>query len=78
MNIFYFISPGGENIFANICGIFYKNVIWKKMFRMQLLDDIKTLMLDFINKISKMFNFKTFKIVLLATINSKIVASWLY
>ena len=48
------------------------------MFRMQLLHDIKTLMLDFINKRSKMFNFKTFKIVLLATTNSKIVASWLY
>ena len=40
---------------------------------MQLEDYIKTMMLDFINKTIKMFNFKTFKIVLLATINSKIV-----
>ena len=39
---------------------------------MQLQDYIKTMMLDFIKKRSKMFNFKTFKIVLLATINSKI------
>ena len=30
----------------------------------------KNYMLDFINKRSKMFNFKTFQIVLLATINS--------
>ena len=37
---------------------------------MQLQDYIKLMMLDFINKTSKMFNFKTFKIVLLATINS--------
>ena len=41
---------------------------------MQLQDYIKTMMLDFINS-SKMFNFKTFKIVLLATINSIIVAA---
>ena len=40
-------------------------------------DYIKTIMLDFINKRSKMFNFKTFKIVLLATINSKIVTALL-
>ena len=32
-------------------------------------------MLDFINKRSTMFNFKTFKIVLLATINSVIVTA---
>ena len=32
-------------------------------------------MLDFINNGSKMFNFKTFKIVLLATINSKMVTA---
>ena len=32
-------------------------------------------MLDFINKRSTMFNFKTFKIVLLATINSVIVTT---
>ena len=42
---------------------------------MQLQNYIKTIMLDFINKRSKMFNFKTFKIVLLATINSKIVTA---
>ena len=42
------------------------------------LQDIKTMMLDFINKRSKMFNFKTFKIVLLAINNSKIVAASLY
>ena len=34
-------------------------------------------MFDFTNKISKMFNFKTFKIVLLATINSIIVTALL-
>ena len=45
---------------------------------MQLQDYIKTMMLDFINKRSTMFNFKTFKIVLLATINSKIVTASLY
>ena len=33
---------------------------------MQLQDYIKTMMLDFLSKRSKMFNFKTFKIVLLA------------
>ena len=38
------------------------------------LQDIKTMMLDSINKRSKMFNFKAFKIVLLATNNSEIVA----
>ena len=42
---------------------------------MQLQDYIKTMMLDFINKRSKMFNFKTFKIVLLATIYSTIVTA---
>ena len=45
------------------------------MFHVQLHDYIKTVMLDFINKKSKMFNFKTFKIVLLATINSIIVTA---
>ena len=40
---------------------------------MQLQDYIKTKMLDFINKRSMMFSFKTFKIVLLATINLKIL-----
>ena len=34
---------------------------------MQLQDYIKTMMLDFINKRSKTFNFKTFKVVLLTT-----------
>ena len=72
---FYFISPRGENIFGKICGIFYKNVIRKKTFCMQLQGYIKTMMLDFINKRSKIFKFKTFKIVLLATINSKIVTA---
>ena len=42
---------------------------------MQLQDYIKSMMLYFINKRSKMFNFKTFGIVLLATINSKIVTA---
>ena len=40
---------------------------------MQLQVYIKTMMLYFINKRSKKFNFKTFKIVFLATINSVIV-----
>ena len=74
-NISNFISPQGENIFAKICSIFYKYVLWKKTFRMQVQNYIKTIMLDFINKRSKMFNFKTFKIVLLATTNSKIVTA---
>ena len=38
-------------------------------------DDIKTMMIDFINKRSKIINFKTFKTVLLATINSMIVTA---
>ena len=42
---------------------------------MQLQDHIKTKMLDFIKNRSKMFNFKTFKIVLLATMNSNIVTA---
>ena len=40
-NIFYFISPRDEKIFAKICGIFYKNVLRKKTFLMQLHDYIK-------------------------------------
>ena len=47
----------------------------KSTFRMQLQDYIKTKMLDFIHKRSKMINFRTFKIVLLATINSIIVTA---
>ena len=42
----------------------------KHVQKMQLQDYIKTILLDFIHKRSKMFNFKTFKIVLLATTNS--------
>ena len=37
---------------------------------MQFQDFIKAMMLDYINKRSKMFNFKAFKIVLLAVINN--------
>ena len=47
----------------------------KSTFRMQLQDYIKTKMLDFIHKRSKMINFRTFKIVLLATINSIILTA---
>ena len=47
----------------------------KSPFRMQLQVYIKTMMLYFINKRSKIFNFKTFKIVFLATINSVIVTA---
>ena len=36
---------------------------------MQLWVYIKTMLLDFITNRSKMFNFKTFKVVLLATID---------
>ena len=62
----------GENTPGKIRGI--KNATWKKTLRMQL-QDIKTMMLDSINKRSKMFNFKAFKIVLLAiSNNSEIVA----
>ena len=75
-NIFFTsFAPQGQNIFTKICSIFYKNVLWKKTFRMQLQDYMKTMMLDSINKRSKMFNFEIFKIVLLATINSKIVTA---
>ena len=42
---------------------------------MQLQDYIKSMMLDFITKRINLFNFKLFKIVLLATINSIIVTA---
>ena len=42
---------------------------------MQLQVYIKTMMLYFINKRSKKFNFKTFQIVFLATVNSVIVTA---
>ena len=42
----------------------------KSTSRIQLQDYINTMILDFFNKRSKMFKFKTFKIVLLATIRS--------
>ena len=29
--LFYFISPQDENVFANICGIFYKNCFTEKV-----------------------------------------------
>ena len=47
----------------------------KNTLSMQLRDYIKTMMLDFIKKRSKMFNFKIFEIVSLATINSIIVTA---
>ena len=47
----------------------------KSTFRMHLQDYIKTFTLDFIHKRSKMFNLKTFKNILLATINSIIVTA---
>ena len=55
--------------------MFYKNVLWKKNISYEVTELQKNLMLDFINKRSTMFNFKTFKIVLLATINSVIVTA---
>ena len=66
---FYFISLWVKiylQIFAYFTSAFY----------MQLLsmDYIKT-MLNFINNRRRLFNFKTFKIVLLATINSIIVTA---
>ena len=72
---FYFVLPWSENIFAKICGIFYKNVLRKKSISYAVTELQKNLMLDFINMRSTMFNFKTFKIVLLATINSVIVTA---
>ena len=54
---------------------FTKLFYGKSTFRMQLQDHIKTMMLDFLKNRSKMFNFKTFKIVLLATMNSNIVTA---
>ena len=51
----------------------------KSMFCMQLQDYIKAMMLDFINKRSKAFiDFKWFKIVLLAAINSIIFIASLF
>ena len=47
----------------------------KSMLHMQLRDCIKSMMLDFITKRINLFNFKLFKIVLLATINSIIVTA---
>ena len=55
--------------------MFYKNVLWKKNISYEVTELQKNLMLDFINKRSTMFNFKTFKIFLLATINSVIVTA---
>ena len=58
---FIFISPRGENIFAKICGIFYKKMFYGKKHLLYAITRLyKTMMLDFINKRSKTFNFKTF------------------
>ena len=46
------ISTWNENIFAEICGMFYTNVLRKK----HLIDYVKAIILDFINMIGKMFN----------------------
>ena len=64
---FTLFHPRVKMYLQKICSIFYKNFLLKKTFRMQLQDYIKTMMLDFINKRSKTFNFKTFKVVLLTT-----------
>ena len=55
--------------------MFYKNVLRKKTFGMHLKDYVKAMMLDCISNRIKMLNFKTFKIALLATINSKNVTA---
>ena len=60
-NTFYFISLWIGLIFAKICGIFYKNILRRKHVCMQLQDYTKILILDYINKSNKMFDFKTFK-----------------
>ena len=62
-NISYFISPWGENIFAKICGIFYKNILRKTTFRIKLQDYIKTMMLDFISKRTQLAQRRCDKIV---------------
>ena len=49
-----------SQIYAEICGIFYKNVLPKKTFRMQLRDYIKTMILDFINKGIRCLIFNSF------------------
>ena len=77
-NIFYFISPGVKLYLQRFAAYFTKMLYGKRRFVCRLQDYIKTTMLDFINKISSMFNFKTFKIVLLTAIDSKIVAASLY
>ena len=67
-NKYFFTSfHPGVKLYAKICGIFYKNVLHKRHVSYVVPGLYKT---DFINKRSKIFNFKTFKIVLLATMNS--------
>ena len=64
MNIeyfFYFISLRAETIFAKIYVIFYKNVLRKKHVSYAVTALYKNyMMLDFINKRNKKFNFKAF------------------
>ena len=72
-NIFLLhFTPGWKYVCKDLRRILEKCFMEKDVC-MQLQDYIKTMMLDFINKRSMMFSFKTFKIVLLATINSKIL-----
>ena len=75
-NIFLLhVTSGWNYIFKDLQRIL-QNVLRKKHSSyMQLQDYIKTMMLNFINKRRKIFNFKTFKIVLSATINSAIVTA---
>ena len=67
----FFTSIHAEvKIYLQRLAAFFTNILNEKSpFCMQLWVYIKTMLLDFITNRSKMFNFKTFKVVLLATID---------
>ena len=56
-------------------GYFTKMFYGKKHVSYPVQDYIKSMIFDFSNKRRKMFNFRTFKIVVLATVNSIIVTA---
>ena len=60
---FYFISPQDEILLQRFAAYFTKMFYGKSMYCMQLQYYTKTMILDFVNKRSKMFDFKTLKIV---------------
>ena len=70
-NEYFFTSIHAEvKIYLQRLAAFFTNILnGKSPFCMRLRVYIKTMLLDFITNRSKMFNFKTFKVVLLATID---------